>query len=196
MVLGSHNTMSYLPPTKWWQYILRPVYRCQIKTLKQQIESGVTYFDLRIRESKSNTWVFAHGCVTLKDSSLLQALNIINSRVNKATVRLIYEGKPNDVISSTFKTACRNIEQTYSNIQFVGGFAKQGWQRLYKFKGDDDSEPLQWVGSMQPMRTKGWWKHPWRYYGSLLPCLWAAMNNYKLYADPIADDKVVLLDFV
>ncbi len=196
MVLGSHNTMSYLPPAKWWQHILRPFYRCQVKTLEQQIESGVTYFDLRIREGKPNQWVFAHGCVTFKGCSLREAINIISNRVPNATIRLIYEGKANDVITSTFKTACHNIEQTYPNIQFVGGFAKQGWQQLYKFRGDDGSEPMQWVGSMQPMPPKDWWKRPWRYYGSLLPCLWAALNNYKLYTDPIADDKVVLLDFV
>ena len=38
---GTHNSMSYLPPEKWWMWLLRPFARCQRKTLAEQVKAGM-----------------------------------------------------------------------------------------------------------------------------------------------------------
>ena len=36
MIKGSHNTMSYLTPRKWWMRLVAPWARCQSKTIDEQ----------------------------------------------------------------------------------------------------------------------------------------------------------------
>lgn len=50
-MIGSHNSATYLKEKSWWMTILRPWTRCQSKTLKEQYESGIRYFDFRIKVS-------------------------------------------------------------------------------------------------------------------------------------------------
>ena len=46
MILGSHNSLTYLRPTnKWWNMF----FRCQDKDLDEQFKSGVTMLDIKVR---------------------------------------------------------------------------------------------------------------------------------------------------
>lgn len=58
-MIGSHNSMSYLP-IRGWRKILTPWARCQSISLQQQYELGVRYFDIRIRKIGSD-WHFVHN---------------------------------------------------------------------------------------------------------------------------------------
>ena len=48
-MIGSHNSATYLKEKSWWMTILRPWTRCQTKTLREQYNSGIRYFDFRIK---------------------------------------------------------------------------------------------------------------------------------------------------
>lgn len=61
MIKGTHNTMSYLPVRQWWLRPFRRFGKCQDKDIFQQWESGVRYFDLRVRFNADGQAVFAHG---------------------------------------------------------------------------------------------------------------------------------------
>ncbi|MGN0144129.1 MAG: hypothetical protein ACI398_04050 [Clostridium sp.] len=61
VIIGSHNSLSYLKPKHWYQWIFYPWARCQSKTLKEQYDSGVRYFDIRVRFDKNNNVVFCHN---------------------------------------------------------------------------------------------------------------------------------------
>ena len=39
-ILGTHNSMSYLPPLRWWGWLLIPFARCQNKTIDGQLAAG------------------------------------------------------------------------------------------------------------------------------------------------------------
>ena len=68
MIKGSHNTMSYLPPWKWY---LRPFAvwaKCQQKILKDQMAAGVRYYDLRVRFDKEGVPYFCHGAMRYRCS--------------------------------------------------------------------------------------------------------------------------------
>lgn len=62
MIIGTHNSMSYLRPAKWWMRPLKIWAQCQSIDFRAQLYYGVRYFDLRIR-FKPDTGMpyFCHG---------------------------------------------------------------------------------------------------------------------------------------
>ncbi len=66
-MLGSHNSMTYLPLTGWSR-ILRPWVRCQSLTLMEQYNAGVRYFDIRIR-LVNGKWRFCHNNAKVCDDT-------------------------------------------------------------------------------------------------------------------------------
>jgi hypothetical protein len=61
-MLGSHNSMSYLPPSNLWGKITKRWGKCQDKTIHEQYEAGVRYFDIRVK-LVNNHWRFVHNNV-------------------------------------------------------------------------------------------------------------------------------------
>lgn len=60
-MLGSHNTMSYLPATKWWMKLITTWHRCQNRDIvNQYIIKDVKYFDIRLRVIDDD-WHFVHN---------------------------------------------------------------------------------------------------------------------------------------
>lgn len=145
---GTHNSMSYLPPEKWWQWLLRPFAQCQRKTLNEQVKSGMQVFDLRIYRDKHNVWKFAHGLVGFKDATFW---NTVSMLPKGAIVRLILERSNSAEDERAFVELCRYVEQHHTDT-FIGGRRKKGWKLLYDFKANAqyDSYIHQWVGSMAP----------------------------------------------
>ena len=53
MILGSHNSWSYLPPKHWWMWPIHFMAKCQRVDIREQYEKyGVRCFDLRVRWKK------------------------------------------------------------------------------------------------------------------------------------------------
>ena len=62
MILGSHNSWSYLTPRKWWMKLFRFVAQCQDYDIKTQYEQfGVRCFDLRLKFDVEGHTMVAHG---------------------------------------------------------------------------------------------------------------------------------------
>lgn len=80
-MIGSHNSMTYLPPKHWFWRLFTPFWRCQNKTIKEQIDAGVRFFDIRVVwDRKLDCWQFAHGLVRFgwkKGDGLSISLNTI-----------------------------------------------------------------------------------------------------------------------
>ena len=66
-MIGSHNTFSYLPAKHWWVTILKPWYKCQNKTIYEQYNSGVRYFDVRVRYI-NDKWCLVHNKIVFNAS--------------------------------------------------------------------------------------------------------------------------------
>ena len=75
-MLGSHNTLSYLSPKKWWVWFTIPWSRCQEKNLDWQYICGVRYFDIRIRLIHGE-WHFVHNKIDygVEDLYIFQCLS-------------------------------------------------------------------------------------------------------------------------
>lgn len=183
--------MTYLEPSDSFMKLFKCNWRCQEKTLDEQLRSGCRCIDLRIR-LKNNKWVFAHGKTVLKSNDdVISILNKLNafSVMNKIKIYvriLLEEDEKNIDQEMRFIELCRTIEAKYTGIlQFFEGRRKFDWKLLYNFS----FYPLvvQYVGSMQ----KPWW-------GKLWPRMWWRKFNkkYEKIAESLPDDAICLFDFV
>lgn len=73
-MIGTHNTMTYLRAKNALWETIKGYWRCQDKTLDEQIALGVRWFDIRVvcdNRLNGNLWNFAHGLITLRGDILL-----------------------------------------------------------------------------------------------------------------------------
>lgn len=124
MVLGSHNTMTYLKPRKWWMWLGRFMAKCQSKTIQEQYDAGARWFDLRIvmKPKKSHCFdiYFAHGITEFK-GDIHEVLRFLNGK-DDAFCRIILERGDN---IEAFKEFAKLTMVVYSNLK-VTQIAKKG----------------------------------------------------------------------
>lgn len=197
MILGSHDTMSYLPPKHRWMIPFRFMAQCQRENYAEQYKDGARYFDLRIYFDKDGAVLFKHGLMKFKHSFMLPTSMLMHlDSIGRCTVRLILEldtlemkfmsKKSIEFQEKMFKNYCKDVENTFRNITFNGGRRKGGWEVLYKFK-TPDAPLMDMYSSMQGSKINGLW--PWR---------WAKKYNQKIYNNNIYSDKpgFLLMDFI
>ena len=189
-ILGSHNSMTYLPPKLWLMRLFSLFWRCQTNDLKHQYSNGARCFDLRVRNVKDR-WVFAHGLTAMKSVELIEVLNYLNSKASMHReiiyIRLILEEKKPDIHQEhKFKELCHEVHKRYyGTLKFFEGRRKFDWVQLYDFDGFNPNV-VQLVGSMQS------------FYGKICPWLYWKLN-YKKNKERLkiySEDTIVLYDFV
>lgn len=182
--------MTYLNPKKWWMRIFKSIYQCQTKSITQQLEEGVRYFDVRISFDKNGIDELRHGLVAFK-GDILVTLGILNnfsyslkclSNKNKIIVRIVLE-KVNDELDYTlFRNFCKRIEEKYPYVTFTCGEDKKTKEVIYDFK---NFEPVtEMYGSV---RGKG--------LERIFPKLYAKRYNKEL-KEQYKDSKYLMLDFI
>lgn len=199
--IGTHNSMTYLKPSKWWLWLFRFAYKCQSLTIEEQLANGIRIFDLRIRLNKKGEWIFAHGLAEFKGISPIDTLNLINNfakeKNEKYKVRLMWETKDtdNEEEAKIFTDLCFLVETTFTNIQFFGGTSIATWKNWYNFHpyGDNPEKRECWeykteqfVSSLSSFGVAAIW--PWLYTTILKKKL------RKKAAESQAE--IVLLDFI
>ena len=179
-MIGTHNSMTYLPPKNWWMYPFRFIAKCQSKDLTEQYyKYGVRIFDLRIAYDEYGCPEFRHGSMIYK-GDVYEHLQYLNSLPEKVYVRLILEKNGHE---DYFIKDCKVFEDKYPNIIFFQGNRKSDWKKLYTFKQPD--LPLtQMISSMTWKIWDDWW--PW---------LYARIMNKKNRAK-YKDAEYLLLDFI
>lgn len=200
-MIATHNSMSYLPFESFWYALKGKRYRCQNKTIDEQIEDGVKYFDIRIKRDKelststNDIWKFAHSGAnfeypveydndgkTIRELSLYQVLN----KIEKANCffRLVYEGS-NKGDETRFRLEVRTIMRVFPKAldQVV---IKNGWQELRKsrFKFVDRS-----YVPIYSDKNASWWTRFKHKFADIKD--WAFDHNEPLTQDEIKDEKVV-----
>ena len=193
MTLGSHNTMTYLPASKWWMNLFRWCWRTQTKTLADQLALGVSLIDIRVRFDDDQKVVLAHGYYeakerhTLKDFVKFILETIADHRTSKDIyIRLILEvGKGNYWQEVTFKSLCSRFKKAVPDyITLTGGYRKCDWLQLVDFA---DIPLTQCVSSMADDA---------RWYERICPRIYANRMN-AVNADHYIDYKnIVLFDFL
>lgn len=144
--IGSHNSLSYIKPKKWY---LRPFHfmaRCQSKDYVEQYETyGVRLFDVRIWFDKYGKLEVRHGLMTFNiDVDELNNFFEYLDKKGDCYCRILLEednvlkkNKSIKEIEAKFSDFCKNIEDTYKHIAFFGGNRKYDFNVVYKFKVED-----------------------------------------------------------
>ena len=196
-IIGTHNSMTYLPPEHWYGWFMIPFARCQRKTIEQQWDNGARCFDLRIRFTKQGEPYFAHGLYECTHKAnpahVLEELYKLMLRDNEqVVVRLILEDpdKQNHNVYY-FEQLCR-VWETHQARQsvtvnkvllFFGGNRKGDWAQIVEF--DYKPNLTQYVGSM--MEDARW-------YEKIMPFAYAWRRNKKNKQNPQGD--IAIYDFI
>lgn len=196
-IIGTHNSMTYLRPQKWYGWFMIPFARCQRKTIEQQWNDGARCFDLRIRFTKQGEPYFAHGLYECTHKAnpahVLEELYKLMLRDNEqAFVRLILEDPDKQNYNVYyFEQLCR-VWETHQALQsvttnkvlrFFGGNRKGDWAQIVEF--DYKPNLTQYVGSM--MEDARW-------YEKLMPFAYAWRRNKKNKQNPQGD--IAIYDFI
>ena len=198
MILGSHNTMTYLKSKSWIYNIFSCFWRCQKLDIYKQFSTGVRCFDLRVRMHNEH-WVFAHGKSALdSDADILTIIDALNKECetcdSKVYIRLLLEINEHDSYQeNSFISLCELLNEKYKNNDRIRIFEcrrKYDWTQLYDF--GIYPEVTQYVGSMQT-----------KIYGKICPWLYYIFNKKQLNKmideikkDNTDDNKIFLFDFI
>lgn len=91
-LIGTHNSATGEKPGSFISRLFSVFSKCQDLTIREQSESGVTHFDIRVKKLSSGRWVCAHGLWRSEDT-----VGEILSRIDRiAYVGIAYEGALSD----------------------------------------------------------------------------------------------------
>lgn len=74
---GTHNSITYFSPTNFLGKLIKWTSKCQSKTIEEQYNEGVRYFDIRVKITKKSILKFCHGLVEYEpfyNSNVVQIL--------------------------------------------------------------------------------------------------------------------------
>lgn len=174
---GSHNTMTYQKPTNLLGILLKWTAKCQSKNLKEQYQSGVRYFDIRLYVSK-NYVKFAHGLVNYGSFYDSEVLNILAKKGVK--FRLILE---------------KGDKKKFKKI--VDGLLDNGWgDQIHYIVDDKKSWNVIWKNPNISLITKDY--YPTYPKDGTIPYPKKHNEKYNIVFNDWERDKnkVVLYDFV
>lgn len=189
MILGSHNSWTFLKPKSLWMYPIRFTARCQDKSIFSQYNDyNVRCFDLRVRFDDKKL-VIAHGLVKYKitEDELFDTLEWLNER-GDVYIRVIHEIRKEKQHTQEridmFVNFCSKIEKMFKNIKFWCGMnVLPNWSEDYHFDNNPSCEEL-YASVCAPKIIDDWCP---RYY--------ASKHNHKIL-EKGTDKDILLIDFV
>lgn len=112
-MIGSHNSMSYLPIVNWWQKWQKRWCCCQSKTIQEQYNAGIRFFDIRVKFI-DNYWHFVHNKV---DFGVIDTLvfDFLNRQSEPVYIRFILDERSNPKDSNYTKKYYIFIASLLSN---------------------------------------------------------------------------------
>ena len=131
-MIGSHNSFTYLKSTNALYNRFPIAWRCQYKTIQEQYNDGVRFFDVRVKLEKKanrNMWRCAHGAVNLQQMfvSLKNIFIYFKQMLPGSYFRLILED--NKGIEEFKKEIQPFIDKPAKECLFI--CIKKDWEILY-----------------------------------------------------------------
>lgn len=197
--IGSHNSLSYLPPKNFLLYPFRFMARCQRVSYKEQYEKyEVRMFDLRVWYTDFGELIIRHGLLTYKISSqgiddFLEYLNEKGDCLCRVILEeLVIDQKPD--FEYFFKIRCDTWKKKYQRIKFFGGERKYDWKKIYTGFGDWEPEIIDRYSSTTSLfKSKNKFL---KVIDDLWPWLYAKIWNKRNYELKLKENEWLLIDFV
>lgn len=202
-MIGSHNSMSYLPPKHWFWRLFTPFWRCQNKTIEEQIKAGVKLFDIRVVwDRKLDSWQFAHGLVQFgwkKGDPLSVGLEptLTLLEAHGCLYRIVLE-RGSEYDEERFKSWFGFGADIWwkSHPHCISAIRKRGWKSVRSRRFDYAYKNMQLADhSFVPFHSdRPWWKQlSWKMFCT--PRLWAKRHNTVQQGWEEDRDTVHLYDF-
>ena len=196
-MLGSHNSLTYLPCCKWWMYLINWAAKCQSKTLNTQFHDGAKYFDFRVR-FKDGKPVIAHGLIEYKGNidNMVANLNYFAEYFGETIyLRFVleYNKIPEDFASQMASLAdlVRYYRGKYPNITYTYVMSKWNEQKVATYYSKDTDTPTLIHKYSSVLKEK---RFLW------IPYWYAKLHNktflHKYTKEVSSDSDVLMLDFV
>ena len=192
MILGSHNSWSFLTPERWWMRLIAFTARCQRANFYEQCLHDVRCFDLRIRFDDDGVWHIVHGPIVYKLYKGVYEYDIFHnlSHLNDmgAYVRVILDirskRKYTSIQREWFIDFCKEMELMYPNIKFWCGRCLADWGNVVYPFADTPSCEERYGSVTKPKWLWGIW-----------PRLYAKRHNKEI-RERGTDKDILLIDFV
>ena len=190
MILGSHNSWSFLPPKKWWQKALAFTARCQRKDIQEQYELGVRCFDLRLRLINGE-WHIVHNSF---DYGLLDDIMYDLGWLHKLCregniyIRVLHDVRRrkdytlHDV--TLFIGLCRTLTEYYPHFKFWCGRNLYNWHVDYDFGFKPQCTEM-YSSVCSPRIIDDWF-----------PLIYAKRNNAWIRREEYKENEILLIDFI
>ena len=196
-MLGSHNSLTYLPCRKWWMYLINWAAKCQSKTLNTQFHDGAKYFDFRVR-FKDGKPVIAHGLIEYKGNidHMVANLNYFVEYFGETIyLRFVleYNKIPEDFASqmASLVDLVRYYRGKYPNITYTYIMSKWNEQKVATYYSKDTDTPTLIHKYSSVLKEK---RFLW------IPYWYAKLHNktflHKYTKEVSSDSDVLMLDFV
>ena len=177
-MIGSHNSMSYLPPKHWFWRLFTPFWRCQDKTIREQIKAGVKFFDIRVVwDRKLGCWQLAHGLVRFGGTVSVAGV-IALLEMHKCLYRIVLE-RGTEFEEARFRNwfgGSAGADIWWGNHPHcTAAIIKRGWRKV---RSSQSGYELQYNDhSFVPFRSDKPWSRQlsWRMFCT--PRLWAKRHN-------------------
>lgn len=189
MIIGSHDSWTFLRPRKWWMRMLAFTARCQRVDIYDQWLYGARCFDLRVKY-RDGKFIVAHGLIEydVEEKEMLCDLEYLD-RQGGAYVRVIHEIRRESEYTAEavnrFAMFCRKIERIFPNTIFWGGNNLVAGKPLdYRFNASSLSCCGRYASVSKPKLLDDWF--PW---------LYARLHNRR-NIEQGTDKEVLLIDFV
>lgn len=190
MVIGSHNSWSFLRPKKWWMRLFRWSARCQDVDIREQYSLyNVNCFDLRAKFDKNGNLQVSHNkCIyDITEKEFREDLSFLNEQ-GECYVRVLLDVRTKkdytpDAIYK-FVCFCKEIEKHYPYIKFWCGRNLYNWNVDYAFAGIEPTCCEKYGSVTKPK----WWN-------GLYPRKYAKKYNKEILANGTTKD-ILLIDFV
>lgn len=131
-MIASHDSSTWQRPLQWWARLVPFLWRTQTKTFSQQLTSGVSYYDIRVRRN-GNYWRTCHGIVDFPMT--FASLDDIARLFSPRDLRIILErGDDTQFLKEVSALRARidtgkEADRYLNNIRFIA--IKKGWTVLY-----------------------------------------------------------------
>ena len=201
MNIGSHNSLSYQRPKKWWMRPFHFMARCQSKDYVEQYRLGSRVFDLRVSFNKklAGKVQIRHGSMEFDVpivllNSFLRYLDEQGDCYLRVILEFNKEPKDIEYQERRFKHYCRALEYKYKNIKFFGGNRKYDWKVVYNFVNKDIPTLIDRYSSTTSLFKSD--NKLLRIIDDLWPWLYARLMNKKNFNEFKDSKDYLFVDFV
>lgn len=202
MNIGTHNSLTYLTPKKWWQKLIKFTAKCQAVNYEEQYRLDARVFDVRLWYDDDFKVEIRHGRIAyIGGFTVLYDMFDFLDNKKDCYVRLICEEDSfakKDPLASIkeryFMDECHNFETLFPNIKFFGGNRKYDWKVLYNFKNKDVPTLVDRYSSTTSLfkSDKKWLA----ILDDLCPILYAKLKNKTLIKEHNDKDGYLFIDFI